>query len=64
MEEYYQPAPKETISEKINIFLGQKGPSILRFIVQFVAGIAIWTIKFIKTLLKDFWDVMKGAIGS
>ena len=64
MEEYYQPAPKETVFEKINIFLGKKGPYILRSIVQFVVGIIVWTIKFIKSMLKDFWEVMKGAISS
>jgi len=52
--------PKETLKDKIKIYLAKEGPYILRAIIRFFVNIVVLLIKFIKHLLRTAYNTFRG----
>jgi len=59
---YYPSLPKETLKDKVKIYLAKEGPYILRRIIRFFIYLFVMLIKFIKHLFKTAYDTFRGNI--
>jgi len=58
----YPYTQKETLVDKIKIFVNKEGPYVLRAIIRFFVNLIVLLIRFVKTLFKTALDTFTGKV--